>query len=141
MLDRKQQERKIGVGQRAQRGFWKPDRIRQSHQHVFMVAHDRACPEHRVAQAARLGLHDVGELGAAVAVAVIFEDVGFSRRDYKADLVGTSQDQPFDEVFRDSARAVKPVIAAAAYRKQFLGERQWLNAAAASGGWDDTPHR
>jgi hypothetical protein len=140
MVHREKKERKIGIGQRAQRGLWKPHRIGQSHEDVFVIAHDRAGPEHCVAQAAGLRLHDIGELGASIAVTIIFEDVGFAGRDDKADLVGTSQDQPLDQVFRDGAWAIEPFVAAATDREQLLGKRQWLNAAAAPGGWNDTPH-
>src|SRR4051794_3719 len=43
-------------------------------------------------------------------------------------------------MFADRTGPLDPVLEPAADRQQFLGESQWLDAAAEAGGRDDAPH-
>lgn len=135
----KQQERQIGARQRAQGSGGKPHRVGQPNNHVIVSADDRTRPEQGIAQAEGLRLHHVGELGAVVMVADIFEKVGFAGQDDEADLVGPAQDQALHEILGDRVRTRVAVIAAAADGGRLFRKGERLDAAAA-GAAGTSPH-
>ena len=92
----------------------------------------RQRPEDRVAQAARLRLHHVGDGRRPVGAAVVSQDVRLAGRDHEADLVGAAVDHALDEVFADRARTLDAAGQPAADRQQLLRERERLDAAAAA---------
>src|SRR4030081_173956 len=139
VFDRKQQKGQRTIRQRAERLLGKPDGIGKSNHYRLGQANDTARPENRIAEAFGIWLNHVGDLNTAIAIAEIFEDVGFARRNHEAYLVGAAQDQTLDQILRDRARALAPLLRPAADRQQFFRKCQWLNSAAAPGGRGQPP--
>src|SRR5690606_15335997 len=67
-------------------------------------------------------------------------DVRFAGADDDADLLRAAPDQTLHQVFAYRARSLDVVQHASADGQQLLGERQRLDAAAASGGGYQAPH-
>jgi len=78
LVDGKEQEREALVRQVRERGFRKPNRIGQAHQHRLVETDERHRAEDRVAQPIAARLHDIGDGGRAVTGAVIIDDVVFA---------------------------------------------------------------
>src|SRR5205814_10623946 len=100
VLHRKQQKRQGAIRQGLERILRKPNRIGQSYYHGLCGADDATGPENCVTETFGIRLNDIGDLSAGVAIAEVAQNVGFTRLDYKADLVGATQNHALDEVLR-----------------------------------------
>src|SRR5215207_4161246 len=140
VLDGEEQERQAIVRQGCERVLGEPHGVGKADHHGLVLADERRRAEDRVAQATRLLLHHVGDVRAAVGAAIIFEDVGLSRRDDEADLVGSSPQHALHEVLADGAGPLDAAVEAAADGQELLREGERLDSASPSGGWNDAPH-
>ena len=87
-------------------------------------------------------MNDKGKSGGIdFAASIIFEDVGFTRRDHEGDLRGARGQHPFDEMLADGPRPLDAALQAAPDREQLLRERQRLNPRPRTGCWNQSPHR
>ena len=137
-LHREQQESELVLRQPRQPVVRKPDCVRKADGHTLRRADEHACTEDRIAQARGVGLYDIRHVRASNPAAIVLENVGFTGRDDKAELVRPARCQALDEVLADGLRslAVVPVP----YGQELLGEGEGLNTGAVSGRGNDAPH-
>src|SRR5947209_2747382 len=105
------------------------------------MAGKRFSAEERVTKSLGLLLYDIEDFSGIVALGIILHNISLLGGDDHADLLGPSRNHSLYKIFRDGLGPLNSIHHARAYRQQFLGTAQRLNALSGTCGGNNSNHQ